>query len=150
MGHGRGNKPHGRWFCVRRDRSKPCPRSRRRSERQKKRRLACIEFARWPAVASVRAAEYLPPGRIMKVWSTGSGGVELMVAWCVPPSPGPRSNMVAPGLESLLRQSPMRLNRTAFLAVEIALFAALVAFMYFGVICALTGMALKAWHWVAG
>lgn len=44
----------------------------------------------------------------------------------------------------------MRLNRTAFLAVEIALFAALVAFMYFGVVCALTGMALKAWHWVTG
>lgn len=41
----------------------------------------------------------------------------------------------------LLRQSPMRLARTAFLAVEVAPFAALVAFMY------LVWFArLRAWH----
>jgi len=43
----------------------------------------------------------------------------------------------------------MHLNRKAFFVIELVLIAALVAFMYFGVLCAFTGMVAKAWHWVA-
>ncbi|WP_268968800.1 hypothetical protein [Tsuneonella flava] len=44
----------------------------------------------------------------------------------------------------------MRRTRKAYLAIEIVLFAALVAFMSFGAVYALAGVVSKAWHWVMG